>query len=197
MEISLISISSCGFENIRLRWRIQGHHGPLVYEEKSLTLTNQPMIIYCRQRYRYWLKFWTHIALILLVVFTVASYFGDKVSEYVFLSCYMYLNSLQETKKSKTFLTVQQLRTDKLVIAADNFWKHCCKRKYCSIWAIFPFTTLFWTLNYANTCTSFVKTMFDDFYVLKSWLLLKISEWNVQQTALQFQGGKTLEAICN
>ena len=43
-------------------------------EEKSLTLTNQYMIIYCRQRYRYWLKFWTHIALILLVVFTVASY---------------------------------------------------------------------------------------------------------------------------
>ncbi|XP_045176047.2 N-acetylglucosamine-1-phosphotransferase subunits alpha/beta-like isoform X2 [Mercenaria mercenaria] len=31
------------------------------------------------RRYRDWLKFWTHIALVLLVVFTIASYFGDKI----------------------------------------------------------------------------------------------------------------------
>lgn len=31
------------------------------------------------RRYRDWLKFWTHMALVLLVVFTVASYFSDKI----------------------------------------------------------------------------------------------------------------------
>lgn len=31
------------------------------------------------RKYRDWLKFWTHIALILLVLFTVASYFADKI----------------------------------------------------------------------------------------------------------------------
>ena len=30
--------------------------------------------------YRDWLKFWTHLALVVLVLFTIASYFGDKVS---------------------------------------------------------------------------------------------------------------------
>ena len=24
-----------------------------------------------------------------------------------------------------------------------RFWKHCCQRKYCSIWAIFPLATMF------------------------------------------------------
>ncbi|XP_052801171.1 N-acetylglucosamine-1-phosphotransferase subunits alpha/beta-like isoform X2 [Mya arenaria] len=31
------------------------------------------------RNYRDWLKFWTHLALVLLVVFTVASYFSDKI----------------------------------------------------------------------------------------------------------------------
>ena len=33
------------------------------------------------RRYRDWLKFWTHIALVLLVMFTVASFFSDKVGK--------------------------------------------------------------------------------------------------------------------
>ncbi|XP_052260463.1 N-acetylglucosamine-1-phosphotransferase subunits alpha/beta-like isoform X1 [Dreissena polymorpha] len=31
------------------------------------------------RQYRDWLKFWTHLALVLLVIFTVASYFSDKI----------------------------------------------------------------------------------------------------------------------
>ena len=32
-----------------------------------------------RKGYRDWLRFWAHLALIVLVIFTIASYFGDKV----------------------------------------------------------------------------------------------------------------------
>ncbi|ESO99577.1 hypothetical protein LOTGIDRAFT_238796 [Lottia gigantea] len=31
--------------------------------------------------YRDWLRFWTHIALVLLVIITIATYFGDKIEE--------------------------------------------------------------------------------------------------------------------
>ncbi|XP_067654930.1 N-acetylglucosamine-1-phosphotransferase subunits alpha/beta-like isoform X2 [Haliotis asinina] len=31
------------------------------------------------RRYRDWLKFWTHLALIVLVIFTIVSFFGDKI----------------------------------------------------------------------------------------------------------------------
>lgn len=32
-----------------------------------------------RKRYRDWLRFWAHLALLILVIFTIVSFFGDKV----------------------------------------------------------------------------------------------------------------------
>ena len=46
------------------------------------------------------------------------------------LFCYFFAKNYFSTLSN---LTLQQLKTDLVVIAADDIWKHCCQRKYCSI----------------------------------------------------------------
>lgn len=46
---------------------------------KLISLLTNVFSLFCRKRLRDWLKFFTHIALVILVLFTIASYFGDKV----------------------------------------------------------------------------------------------------------------------
>ncbi|OPL20811.1 hypothetical protein AM593_02585, partial [Mytilus galloprovincialis] len=45
---------------------------------KLISILTYAFSLFCRKRLRDWLKFFTHIALVILVLFTIASYFGDK-----------------------------------------------------------------------------------------------------------------------
>ena len=54
-------------------------------------------------------------------------------------------------KGSPPLLTIQQLKTDLVVIVEEDICKHCCRRKYYSIRAIFPLATLFSVLKYGTT----------------------------------------------
>ena len=62
---------------------------------------------------------------------------------------FFYLESLFKFKF--TNLILQQPGTDLFVIAADDIWKQSCQWKYCSIWAIFPVTTMFFRLKGCKT----------------------------------------------
>jgi hypothetical protein len=49
-----------------------------------------------RKQFRDWLKLFTHLALVLLVIFTVASFFGEKVSN-LFLRIAMIVKTIRIT----------------------------------------------------------------------------------------------------
>ena len=65
------------------------------------------------------------------------------------LTCHMQLKSVKNITELTDSLTLFPLMTHSDACAADDFWKHCDKRRNCSKRAISPFATMF-SVDFSN-----------------------------------------------